>query len=383
MRHFSYLNSAEKIILSYQGDMPLAIFLKQFFADNRQMGSKDRKLVAAMVYDFYRLGHALAQTTVEERLLLASFLCETKPHFVLQQMRPEWNAAIDQPIEQKLVLAQQPELLAKIFPFSQALSKGVDAQAFVHSFLVQPKLFLRIRPGKHQQVLQQLQNANIIHTLTAPNTLALPNGTKVDALLAINKDVVVQDWSSQLVGEHLQLGNGTHIYDACAASGGKTLMAYDQNNHIRITLSDVRERILINLRKRFEQAGVQRYHSFLADLTMPLTSSQQYDVVIADVPCTGSGTWARTPEQLYFFKTAMIEDYVLRQQQIASNLVKAVRPGGTLIYITCSVFAAENESVVDYLQQKFSLQLLQQQMITGYHNKADSLFVAKLQKQEA
>ncbi|MFN2440108.1 MAG: Fmu (Sun) domain-containing protein, partial [Chitinophagaceae bacterium] len=101
-----------------------------------------------------------------------------------------------------------------------------------------------------------------------------------------------------------------------------------------------------------------------------------FDLIICDAPCTGSGTWSRTPEQLYFFKEEKIEYYAGLQKKIAVNAIKALKKGGHLLYITCSVFKKENENIVEYLQQNTSLQLKSMRYFKGYDKQADTLFTA-------
>ena len=98
------------------------------------------------------------------------------------------------------------------------------------------------------------------------------------------------------------------------------------------------------------------------------------------MPCSGSGTWARTPEQLYFFKEERIDQYATLQTQIASNTIEYLKTGGRIIYITCSVFKKENEDVVNELIKQFSLRAISMELINGVQRKADSMFVAVLKK---
>ena len=79
-------------------------------------------------------------------------------------------------------------------------------------------------------------------------------------------------------------------------------------------------------------------------------------MIIADVPCTGSGTWGRTPEQLYYFEDRKIEEYASLQKQIVTNVISHLAPGGYFLYITCSVFKKENEEAIDFIKDKFQLQ---------------------------
>ena len=159
-------------------------------------------------------------------------------------------------------------------------------------------------------------------------------------------------------------------------------MAYDINPRIELTVSDIRDSILVNLKNRFREAGIVRYKSFKADLTgktdLPL---EAYDFVIADLPCSGSGTWSRTPEQLRFFKQEKIAYYSSLQKAILTRVAGTVKPGGRLVYITCSVFREENESVADFAVERLGLKLVERQLLKGYEMKADSLFVAVFQKE--
>ncbi|HEX4878112.1 MAG TPA: Fmu (Sun) domain protein, partial [Chitinophagaceae bacterium] len=156
----------------------------------------------------------------------------------------------------------------------------------------------------------------------------------------------------------------------------------DMLGDIDLTVSDVRESILANLKKRFATAGIKKYKCFIADLTKDDAIAQQikFDLVIADVPCSGSGTWSRTPEQLFYFDETKIEQYAALQKKILSNVIPAVRPGGFLLYITCSVFAKENEDVIDFITQQTGLVLVKSVLLKGYEMKADTMFAALLQK---
>jgi len=191
--------------------------------------------------------------------------------------------------------------------------------------------------------------------------------------------------SSQRVGEFFKdpkvLKDRLSVWDCCAASGGKSIMAKDILGDMDLTVSDVRESILINLKKRFSEAGITKYKSFVADLThssQPIVHS--FDLIIADVPCSGSGTWSRTPEQLYYFDQKAIEEYSNLQKKIVANVIAQMKPGGYLLYITCSVFKKENEEVVAFIKQNFHLEVTQMEVLKGYDKKADTMFAALLQK---
>jgi len=103
-----------------------------------------------------------------------------------------------------------------------------------------------------------------------------------------------------------------------------------------------------------------------------------FDGIILDAPCSGSGTWGRTPEMISQFDPHKIDFFQKLQQNIARNVVKYLKPGKPLIYITCSAFKAENEDVVDFIVKELRLKLEKQTVLEGYKNKADTMFVARL-----
>jgi 16S rRNA (cytosine967-C5)-methyltransferase len=179
----------------------------------------------------------------------------------------------------------------------------------------------------------------------------------------------------------LQSLNGIEVFskpfsawDCCAASGGKSILLVDRFPSVILTATDIRESILINLRKRLSEAGIRNYSAFTADITSPSFQMKgSYDLIICDAPCSGSGTWARTPEQLRFFREEEIMRYVSLQKKIAQNASRFLRQGGYLLYITCSVFKMENEELVQSLVSD-KLQIESQQYFIGYHERADTLF---------
>ena len=386
MRYHSYLNSAATIINLYKGDVPFSVSIKKYFSANKKYGGRDRKQIAALCYNFYRLGKAVPQLPVEEKIIVAVFLCEEKSNDFLQFHKPEWNEIITKPLAQKIEIAEFSS--ADVFPWAEELSAGIDAELFRYSFFKQPDLFLRVRPGNKEAVVKKLHDAGIEFKMPYQDCLALLNSTKIDNVLEIDKEIVVQDYNSQQVlnGIKDQVSGFKYpvsVWDCCAASGGKSILAYDiLEEQIELTVSDIRESILSNLKNRFETAGIKNYKSFVADLSTPdsLLQTLNSQLIICDAPCTGSGTWSRTPEQLYYLKRKTIDVYVAMQQQIVCNVVPHVQTGGLFIYITCSVFKNENEDMVDFIKEKFHLQLLQMELLKGYDKQADSMFVAVFTK---
>lgn len=388
-RHQSHLNTAVKVIQLYKGDNPFAIFIKAFFSEHKKYGSKDRKAISSLCYNYFRIGFAAASYSAEDKILLGCFLCGHEPTPFLEDKKPAWNAVISLPLIEKLDFIGQDFSIEALFPFAGELTKGIDAEKFAASFLIQPDLFVRIRPNEKAAVLKKLQSITGDTLLNNNSCIEFNNATKLDALFVADKEIVIQDYNSQQVfnyiPSYLVTNNITSpaVWDCCAASGGKSILLYDLlEEKIKLSVSDIRESILINLRQRFATAGITTYKHFVADIgkaTFKHPSVEQ-DIIVCDVPCSGSGTWSRTPEQLCFFKTAEIDAFKKKQQQIVTNVVQHLKKEGLLVYITCSVFKKENEEVVSYLKEKLHLQVLHQELLKGYSNKADTMFVAVLKK---
>ena len=380
MKYDNQLRYASDIVRRYDGSIPLSAWLKDFFRVNKQMGSTDRKVVSEMVYGYYRLGYN-EFPSVEERILAFTKFSGNLPA-IREYFFPAGNDSSKQ--------ISSSFSVEKIFPFTQHLSPGIDQKSFCESFLVQPDLFIRIRPGHERSVLEKLDNNKIPYRRCGDFCIAVPNATNIENVLSINSEAVVQDKSSQETAELLQIYKNrspgqVHLWDCCAASGGKSLMAHDVLDNVVITASDVRTSIIANLEKRFHEAGIGNYTSFVADLIDESTKipAAKYDLVIADVPCTGSGTWSRTPEQLYFFNIEKADHYSRLQKKIVSRVIPSLNANGALLYITCSVFAKENEEVVDFIIQNHKLKLVKSMLIAGYHQKADTLFAALLTNSSA
>lgn len=383
MHSYSYLNTAKRIIQSYDGNIPLAAWLKQFFKTDKKFGSKDRKNIGHTCYCFYRLGNAFQNLSIEERMLIALFLCSDTSNKILEELKPDWNEKISLPVSEKIDLLSAQEEIKEIFPLPGEVSNEILLQSFNLSFLIQPDLYLRIRPGEKEKVLQQLQNAGVKFTLLGDECIQLSNQTKVDDILNIDEDVIIQDYNSQRTIELFAnykpptTNHQLSIWDCCAASGGKSILFHDHFAGAQLTVTDVRESILNNLKKRFRRAGIENYDCFVGDVSSPdFLIQKEFDLVICDAPCSGSGTWSRTPEQLVFFKKDKIEHYASLQKQIVLKASKAVKKNGCFLYITCSVFEKENEEVVSFIQNNLPLQLIAREYLKGYDEKADTLFVA-------
>ena len=330
MHYAVHEDIANKLIAAYHGEEPLANYLKKYFAANKKHGSKDRKNISALCYAHFR--NRITQ-----------------------------------------------------FPLSDKISDQIDADKFVKSHQTQPLLFIRIRPWQKEKVIQKLQSANIEFKEVSENAFAFTNTTSLQNVLELNKEAVIQDLNSQALAELLllvptSLEHPIQVWDACAASGGKTILMFDTMSNIRMHVSDVRESILFNADKRLQEAGIRPASVQEIDLTEAFDIKKPFDFVFADVPCSGSGTWGRTPEQLAYFTEAQLNKYTQLQAKILHNIIPAVKLHGHLLFATCSVYKEENEKNVEALLATGKFKVVKQQYFTGYEQQADTLFGALLEK---
>jgi 16S rRNA (cytosine967-C5)-methyltransferase len=377
----------DKVINTYEGEMPLSRFLKSYFREHKKLGSRDRKIIAAMLYSWYRCSKALpAELSFEDKIRSCLFICETNLPHLLPFLPEGWREQKMQPIAQRIAFLETAGISFKalqLASFSANLSDGIAAGAWLQSMLYQPDLFIRIRrnKGKIEEILRKNELA---YREVASDCLALPNGSAVDKVLE-EEDYVVQDLSSQSTGKYFSPGKNELWWDCCCGAGGKSLLLKDMEPAVELTVSDKRAGILHNLSERFRKYHLRQPTQIVLDVTnadavRQQLNGQQFDHIICDVPCTGSGTWARTPEQLYLFKDKTLRDYAQRQKVIAGNIFPYLKKGGTLYYITCSVFKEENEDVVQSVLAASDLQLESQQLINGIADKADCMFIAVLKR---
>ncbi|WP_214069894.1 RsmB/NOP family class I SAM-dependent RNA methyltransferase [Mucilaginibacter sp. dw_454] len=384
MKAINQLKTFQRILGEYPAETPLGKFLPGFYRQNKQMGSSDRRVANRLMYNYFRLGKALFNTPTDERLLVAEFLCNTQVNSFLQHFKPDWAACVAFTIEEKIDLIQKtyPDFkLEDVFPWTDRISPDIDKQAFLKSFFVQPDLFIHVHNGYDHLVKAELTKAQITFKDEGNGCFSLPNGTRLETIFPTQHWFEVQDYSSQKTANYFKPQKWDAWWDACAASGGKSLLLHEEEPDIKLVVSDIRESILANLDERFRSAGLKKYQRKQLDLTQNVDQELHdyaFDGIILDAPCSGSGTWGRTPEMISQFEAPTIDFFQRLQKTIAANVIKFLKPGKPLIYITCSVFKAENEEVVNYLVKECGLTLESVEVLKGYGRKADSMFVARL-----
>lgn len=391
-RHHAHLNTAVALIGNYAGKLPLHHYLKHYFSKQKKYGSNDRKAISQLCYGYFRLGQFAKQMPVEKAVLLGDYLLQNHPIPRLTELQPERAGTTALPLSEKIRLQNIPARASILHTSFNQFSTNLDEAGFFYSFFTQPKVFARIRPGRAQQVMKLLEG-QLVDVDASNSTISFDAGFNIEPLIQLNRDLVIQDRSSQQIFNWLtsqpgltrQLSSDNiSVWDTCAASGGKSILLYDLlNGRIRLTVTDIRESILHNLKQRFLQAGINYQYAFRADLSQPASAppAAPFDLIICDVPCSGSGTWARTPESLLYTSEAMIREYAQLQLQIARNAWPHLAKGGLFFYITCSVLREENEMNAEQLSRLPDCRCLAQTLIVGYPFQADSLFVAVFTKE--
>lgn len=375
------------IIHLYKGDVPLTHFLKNYFKQHPKLGSRDRKILGEMAYCWYRCEKGIESKGLDfdEKMNACLFLCSNNP-LISSFLPGAWEPATGKGIAERMDLLHEHHIffdVKKLFPHNITFSDNLQKDDWLLSVLEQPKLFIRIRKKK-KEIIGLLEEKNIPFEFLTDTCLALPNGAPIDKLLPADA-YVVQDASSQKTGQYFQPQKNEHWYDCCSGAGGKSLLLKDLEASVKLSVSDTRESILHNLKDRFTLYHRNPPEAYKLDVSDKAQIKEQFghkqfNAIICDVPCTGSGTWARTPEQLYFFKPDALQTIVQRQKSIAANVPSLLQKNGRLIYITCSVFKKENEDVVKEILKETGIYLEELKLINGINIHADSMFIAILRR---
>lgn len=378
------------ILNLYKGDMPLANFLKFYFKKHPILGSRDRKILSEMAYCYYRCGKGLGPQTLStpEKIDLSLLLSDSNLPSIVKLLPGHLQHLYGNGFENNIQALESLKInfeIEAVLEKNIVFSEGIDRKDWLQSMLSRPRLFLRIVPKYSQQVLAILQDASLAFELIEEHCIALANGSAIEKLLP-GKMYRIQDASSQKTGNYFGINGKDACWDCCCGAGGKSLLLKELAPDAILCVSDVRKSILDNLAERFQLYGYQIPERLLFSVsdhqqTRNALANRTFNTIIADVPCSGSGTWARTPEQLYFFDPKTLGEFAQRQLDIAHNAIQYLKPNGTFIYITCSVFNLENEAVVNSLvENNPNIRIESQNIINGIKQGADSMFVAVLRR---
>ena len=354
--------AASALIRVLTFDYPADAVLSRYFRERPQLGQQDRAFIAEAVFGVLRrkfwLDHLAPQANVRQLLLLwlariaghssreLGTLCSSEELQWLNSTRSQGplplTAEADLPpwvIEQ--LLQEHGE------DFVRALGRALQEPA---------PLDLRVNTlnASREEVLAKLRSNDII----AEPTPLSPLGLRLRDKPALNRNPLfaagkfeVQDEGSQLLGYLLAPRRGELVVDFCAGAGGKTLMlGAMMNSQGRLYAFDVSEKRLANLKPRLKRSGLSNVHPLVIahenDAKVKRLAGK-IDRVLVDAPCSGLGTLRRNPDLKFRQSPQSVAELTVKQAAILASAARLVKPGGRLVYATCSLLAAENRSIVE------------------------------------
>ena len=381
MRAIVQMNHARAILEGYDDHEPLNVHVRRYFGNHRQIGSRDRRLLRNLVYGAHRLGHWRFQLTSTEAVTLGHFLTSRSPDAFLHYWLPKVSATLPDntalPLEDKwsLIADEFGVALRDVFPLWNKLSNHIDKAAYIRQCFNPLPVYAYPAQLGIADVRKALDKGGFsYHELNG--TFSFPPETRLQALPdKVYQQMVVQDLNSRRVIDSLPLAAGQQWWDCCAGAGGKSIRMKITEPGLELWATDKRPKILKNLKHRLRETGVELEHVHTLDLSEPLPDSWPlFDGILLDAPCTGSGTWARTPERITQVDQETIEQFRELQKDLALHALQALKPGGMLVYVTCSVFEAENEGLLAHLTRN-GYKVCQQQYLEGYSCQAETFFM--------
>jgi 16S rRNA (cytosine967-C5)-methyltransferase len=373
---------------------PFALYLKKYFQANPKLGSRDRRNIRQLCYAWWRLGNAVNELPINERMAVALFLSYNQIDAFSERIFKDEKLLSSIVLHPKLkrdFLQQYHAIIlntSELFPFCDLVESDFSLDDFVFDGFLRRNLWVRIKNNFESQALAFFENNKVDFKIHHSSNLSIQLPDDFDVINSVpylKGWIEIQDLSSQLLGAAYSPQSNEKWLDACAASGGKSLQLLDMQPNVDLTVTDIRESILINLQLRFKRNYIKHYKSSVVDWSNSTSASLQselglFDAIIADVPCSGSGTWARTPEQKLSFTKEKLQHFSELQYAITSNLLAVLKKGGVLYYSTCSVYKNENVDVVNRLVENNSLDLVEQKVISGIGSYTDTMYFAKLIK---
>lgn len=366
--------------------------LERQFKQHPQWGSRDRRFIAEGVYDavrYYRLYAHLAQSENNFWFITAVWLI-VKGHEL-----PDWQEFVHVNRE---AIKKEYERSAQVFALAESYPDWLIARAEeelgeeharneLRAMNVQAPVFLRVNTllCSMQQCLAELEKSGIAaeRVLNTDCALRLVKRENIFSQTIFKKGwIEVQDAGSQLISEFVNPQPGQTIIDACAGAGGKSLhLAALMKNKGKIISLDVEDWKLEELKKRAKRANAQNIETQKIELPKIIDAlTNRADKVLLDVPCSGTGVFRRNPDAKWKLSNEVIEKTRGIQQQIISNYHKMLKPGGELIYSTCSILPSENEKTVQaFLAENPAFELIEEKHIfpsAGF----DGFYMAKMKK---
>lgn len=342
---------------------PADAVMQSYFRNRRYIGSSDRRTIGDSVYSLLRnaqgLQVALAITTPRLLVFAHRILDKHDTLGELQYLCGEGYGPPPLSHEEQQILSD----LKSYNPFAipNWLGAHMEDQALIKSLHDQAPLDIRVNSLKNNRdtVLTLLKLEGFEATATPISPLGIRFGKRQPVNtheLWEDGTLEVQDEASQIAGLLCNAQPGMQVLDYCAGAGGKSLsLAATMQNKGNLILSDIHSHRLQRAKERLRRAGVTTYQ--IKDITKDNSwfkrQHNRFDRVLVDAPCTGTGTWRRNPDLKNRLTPIDLEELIVLQQKILHQAQQYLKPGGRLIYVTCSVLEAENNQQVDWLLNKY------------------------------
>ncbi|MBR2438615.1 MAG: RsmB/NOP family class I SAM-dependent RNA methyltransferase [Lentisphaeria bacterium] len=388
---------------------PADAFLARKFRQEKRFGSKDRRYIRDIVFSYFRWRGAVLAAFPEEvepclSGVTAALLAEDFP----QELLSGWLELGEIPPQKAEKAEKGTAPLERISIFS---GKDIAPESVLPEWT---RSFLDIRFAewfqKRSCIWLRSTESDLPELLKKHNIEVVPHETIPNAFRCLSPNVnlynleeyrsglfEVQDLSSQCIGLMASPVSGESWWDSCAGAGGKTLQLLSMmQNKGKLLSSDVSSVRLEELKKRIARTGAKiQVRTF--DLTKPLPGDmhRKFDGVLVDAPCSSSGRWRRNPETRWQSSPERVKEFAELQEKILNNAAEAVKPGGILVYATCSIFTEENENQVEkFLNFHFDFALDEKGCILPNDNKSgmlrvspwdadcDASFAARLRRKE-
>ncbi len=411
---------AEKVLESTRTHYPADKTLARLFRNRKEQGARDRRLIRQVIFAMFRWWGWIQQWESSEwaKLLLIAYLLDRNP----------WNAVCDIWAETSRLPTMpsgwtvQKSLKEKQKWLSQYLQE--EPQKF-RLFDLIPPFFLEALaiPGKpdefREELLSYLQQRTPLWIRTqTTNSAALYSQFQENQLMPIPHPKVahavelqgtinihelslfkagafeIQDLASQGIGLACAPRVGEHWWDVCAGGGGKSLhLAALMEGKGQVLSTEIRKSKLPEILRRAKRGHWRNIRVEHWDGQALLTKHKGFEGVLVDAPCSGTGTWSRNPDARWRTRFEDIEKMVQLQHQILEYAKNEVKPGGVLVYATCSLMEIENEGVVqEFLgkNQEFELEKIPHPLtgeqtsgmvtIWPHHFNSDGVFIARMRR---
>jgi len=368
--------------------------LSAFFREHKKLGAQDRAFIAEAVFGVLRRYRYLSVVVpaANPRALIVAWLIKVRgmSGAVLENFaRPELIAHIRTAKTDDLPLGVAAELPDWVIEKLQATMNDADILALGRALQQQAPLDLRVNTHKttRDAVLERLlsEGYKAAPTPHSPWGIRLADNPALNRHpLFVDGSIEVQDDGSQLLAWLVGARRGEMVCDFCAGAGGKTLaIGAMMANSGRLYAFDVADKRLIKLKPRLARSG-------LSNVMPQLLSSEndtrvkrlagKLDRVLVDAPCSGFGTLRRNPDLKFRQSPESVAELTHKQAAILRSAARLLKPGGRLVYATCSLLPEENEQLVEAFLAEggFSLLPVRELLTQAHMNLPDSQDYLKL-----